>query len=175
MAQETTKATFRYKFSENFMGPLTEFARVHKFDDPKIFKEHWDDWIKSNNDLVKTESDRLVRQGYSGNVGTKMYKSARYYFKNKSSVKKEPKKRRQYIGLERSLLDGMDEHIESVGKQTKPAAAFNKFMDSDKYGLILKQEKARLRSYNMDAVDIHTKLKKTYKNRHFNKTKKASK
>ena len=29
--------------------------------------------------------------------------------------------------------------------------------------MILKQEKSRLRSYNMDAEDIHTKLKKTYK------------
>lgn len=172
MAKETIKATFRYKFSDNFMGPLTEFARVHKFDDPKIFKDHWDDWVKSNNDLIKGESDRLERLGYTGNVNTKMYKSARYYFKNKSSIKKVPKKRRQYIGLERSLLDSMDEHIEGGGKNTKPAEAFNKFMDSEKYRFILKQEKARLRSYNMDAEDINTKLKKTYKNRHFNKSKK---
>lgn len=172
MTQETTKATFRYKFSENFMGPLTEFARVHKFDDPKIFKENWQDWIKDNKELVNTESDRLLRLGYTGNVGTKMYKSARYYFKNKSTIKKAPKKRRQYIGLERSLLDSMDEHIETIGQNEKPAQAFNNFMDSEKYRMILKQEKSRLRSYNMDAEDIHTKLKKTYKNRHFNKTKK---
>ena len=173
MTQETTKATFRYKFSENFMGSLIEFSRVHKFDKPDIFKEHWEEWTKYNKEIINLESDRLLRLGYTGNVGTKMYKSARYYFKNKSSVKKEPKKRRQYIGLERSLLDSMDEHIEAIGKREKPAQAFNNFMDSEKYRMILKQEKSRLRSYNMDAEDIHTKLKKTYKNRHFNKTKKA--
>ena len=66
----------------------------------------------------------------------------------------------------------MDEHIETIGQNEKPAQAFNNFMDSEKYRMILKQEKSRLRSYNMDAEDIHTKLKKTYKNRHFNKTKK---
>ena len=67
-----------------------------------------------------------MRLGYTGNVGTKMYKSARYYFKNKSATI-EPKKN-QYIGLE-SLLDSMDEHIETIGQNEKPAQAFNNFMD----------------------------------------------
>ena len=40
-----------------------------------------------------------------------MYKSVRYYFKNKSTEKKEAKKRRQYIGLDREFLDAIDIQI----------------------------------------------------------------
>ena len=167
------KSTFRYKFSDEFMGPLVEFARIHKFDDPKVFKDNWETWSDQNKELILRETGSLKEKGYTGNAATKMYKSARYYFKNKSSEKKQPRKRRQYIGLERALLDNMDEHINTLGKSVKPAQAFNEFMDDTRNRALIKQEKARLRSYNMEDEDIIVKIKKTYKNRHFNIVKKT--
>ena len=89
-----------------------------------------------------------------------------------SLLLKRSKKETPIYWSRKKSSDSMDEHIETIGQNEKPAQAFNNFMDSEKYRMILKQEKSRLRSYNMDAEDIHTKLKKTYKNRHFNKTKK---
>ena len=50
--------------------------------------------------------------GYEGDVLDKMFKSARYYFRKKSTEKKEPKQRRQYISVNRELLDAIDIHIE---------------------------------------------------------------
>ena len=38
-----------------------------------------------NKEIIKTESDRLAKDGYEGDALVKMYKSARYYFKNKNS------------------------------------------------------------------------------------------
>ena len=39
-----------------------------------------------------------------------MFKTVRYYLKNKS-VKKPIKKRRKYVGLSKDLKDSMDKHI----------------------------------------------------------------
>ena len=54
----------------------------------------------------------------------------------------------------------------------KPAASYINFLDSEKYANIIRLEKLRLESYNFDKDSIATKLKKTYKNRYFNKKKK---
>ena len=67
-----------------------------------------------------------------------MYKSARYYFKNKSNEKKKAKKRRQYIGLEPEFRDAIDEHIENVSirQEFKPQDGFINFLDDTKYSEI---------------------------------------
>ena len=97
-----------------------------------------------------------------------MYKSARYYFKSKSIEKNEPKKRRQYIGLDREFLDTVDNHIEKIKEENmKPALALNDFLDAEEYRNIIRNEKLRLKSYNLDEDDITQKFKKTYKNRYF--------
>mgnify|MGYP001465795542 CR=1 FL=1 len=50
-----------------------------------------------------------IEKGYEGDVLVKMYKSARYYFKNKSAEKKDVKKRRQYVGLTPEFREAVDE------------------------------------------------------------------
>ena len=170
---DQTQSIYRFKFSKNFLQHLHEFSRIHKYDDSKIFKEHWEQWTKDNHEIIDRESGRLKTSGYEGNVLTKMYKSSRYYFKNKSTEKVEPKKRRQYIGLERSFLDAIDSHIDNhINNNWKPSVFLNDFLDNDEYKEIIKKEKLRLQSYNLTDEDIAKKFKKTYKNRHFNKIKK---
>ena len=61
--------------------------------------------------LIEREITYMRNMGYEGDVIEKMYKSARYYFKNKSNEKTKPKKRRQYIGIDVMLKDKMDEFI----------------------------------------------------------------
>ena len=165
---------FRFKFSQNFLPFLEEFARLHRYDDPKMFKERWKYWIEEHKDLINREKNSLEIEGYEGNVLIKMFKSARYYFKNKSTEKVAAKKRRKYIGLERDLLDAIDEHVVEVAlkEELKPARALINFLETDKYKPIIKRETIRLKSYKLDILDINKKIKKTYKNRHFNKSKK---
>ena len=96
-ATETTMSrTYRFKFDATFLGQLKEFSRIHKFDEPSAFKDNWKIWCDENKEIIKRETDRLKTNGYEGDALVKMYKSARYYFKNKSSEKTKPKKRVLY-------------------------------------------------------------------------------
>jgi len=176
MSEQTEKQlkTFRYKFTNNFLGNLTEFSRLHRFDDAAAFKDNWKIWCENNKDIIKSEIDILKGKGYEGDVLVKMYKSARYYFKNKSTEKKDAKKRRQYVGLNPEFREAVDVHIESTSlrQEMKPAEGYINFMDDTKYAVLIGLEKVRLESYNFTKEEITSKLKKTYKNRYFNMKKK---
>ena len=58
-----------------------------------------------------------------------MFKSARYYFRKKGTEKKAPMERRVYIGVQKDLLDAMDNHIKSAinSKDFKPSEGFDDF------------------------------------------------
>tara|TARA_Y100000813_G_C24162362_1_gene352619 strand:+ start:2929 stop:3453 length:525 start_codon:yes stop_codon:yes gene_type:complete len=163
-----SRTIYRYKFSEEFLDNLQNFCRIHRYDDSKKFKDDWDIWIEENKDIIDMEKMRLKELGYTGNCEKKMYKSARYYFKSKSTGKNEPKKRRPYIGLDREFLDTIDIHIQSISEDNmKPAEALLNFLDKTEYSDIIRNEKLRLKSYNLDDDEIRKKFKKTYKNRYF--------
>ena len=61
MSKQTEKQlkTFRYKFTNNFLGNLTEFSRIHRFDDAAGFKDNWKIWCDNNKDIIKSEIDIL--------------------------------------------------------------------------------------------------------------------
>ena len=74
---------FRYKFDETVVLLMNEFTQIHKYDETVQFREAWDKFIKDNRAVIDRENRRLVKLGYDGDVPNKMYKSVRYYFKNK--------------------------------------------------------------------------------------------
>ena len=159
---------YRFKFTNDFMTDLYTFSKIHQYDSRQDFKETWKIWTEENDIIINEEIERLTRLGYDGDIVDKMFKSARYYFRKKSSVIKEPKQRRQYINVERDMLVSMDLHI-----------SFNIYNVSyqPKSGFIsyCKDNEAILRNainniYNQGITDtqiIHEKIKKTYKNRYF--------
>jgi hypothetical protein len=173
---KTEGKTYRYKFSKAFLENLKEFTRIHKFDDPKIFKENFDEWKDENKEVIAREELYMKNMGYEGDVISKMYKSARYYFKNKSNEKVKPKKRRQYIGIDITLKDKMDEFIEkkinaAAEECPKPADAYTQFIEKESNKIILTSEKARLKGFGLDEDGVNKKFKKTFKNRYFLKFK----
>ena len=164
--------TFRYKFSKAFVDELKTFSSQHRYDEPKDFKIQWEFWLEKNKAIVDKESKSLKEMNYKGDVVDKMYKSARYYFKNKSTEKTKAKKRRQYVGINRDILDSIDNHIDSIIKENmKPAAAYQSFMDNIEYKHLIDNEVTRLKNQEMNREDIFNKFKKTYKNRYFIKKK----
>jgi len=166
---------FRYKFDEEFTKHLYQFSKIHQYDHRKDFKEAWNIWIESNDDLVNKEMRRLTELEYKGNILDKMFKSARYYFRKKSTEKKEPKKRRSYVGIQSDLLTAMDKHISSNKKNEnyKPSNGFDDFCKQ--YIELLKVEVTNLCKSGMkDSEEIKNKIKKTYKNRYFMLIKKLS-
>jgi hypothetical protein len=158
---------YRYKFTQNFMDELYKFSKIHQYDDRVSFKEAWEEWVEESEELIEGETLRLEDLGYEGDVLDKMFKSARYYFRKKSTTKIEPKERRKYIGVQKDLLDAMDTHIKTGinSDEYKPSDGFNHFCINNKD--ILKAEIERLLENKINSDDIMKKIKKTYKNRYF--------
>ena len=167
--------TYRFKFSKGFLEDLKEFTRIHKFDEAKVFKEKFDEWKEENSEIIAREIIYMQKMGYEGDVISKIYKSARYYFKNKSNEKTKPKKRRQYIGIDVTLKDKMDEFIQNKkdgnDECPKPSEAFTEFIENENNKVILTAEKNRLISFGMEENQVKNKFKKTFKNRYFLKFK----
>jgi hypothetical protein len=150
------------------MDELYKFSKVHQYDHRHDFKEAWKIWVEENNDLVDSEIRRLTNLGYDGDIIDKMFKSARYYFRKKSTEKKSAALRRDYISVNKDLINAMDEHIrtEIYNDDYKPSDAFDKFCKSN---IDLLKENIAIICKNglTDAEDIKRKIKKTYKNRYF--------
>ena len=159
---------FRYKFTDDFTGELFKFSKIHQYDHRKDFKEAWNIWTEDNDDIVSEEVRRLTNLHYDGDILDKLFKSARYYFRKKSTEKKEPLKRRDYIAIQRDLLDAMDDHIKSniSGDDYKPSDGFDEFCKAN-IDLLKEEVNILCRNGFTNSVEIKNKIKKTYKNRYF--------
>jgi len=159
---------FRYKFTTEFTEELFKFSKIHQYDHRKDFKEAWEKWTENNSEIIDDEVRRLKNLGYEGDILDKMFKSARYYFRKKSTEKKEPVKRRIYVGSQKELLEAMDDHIKvSIESGNfKPSDGFDEFCKENIE--ILKEQVTQLcRAGIKDPNEIKSKIKKTYKNRYF--------
>ena len=170
----TENPIYRFKFSDEFIIELNSFSKLYQYFDRPSYKEQWTRWVNNNNEIITQESDRLTTNGYKGNILDKMYKSGRYYFRNKKNANQqqgqdkqgqgEPKKRRPYISLDRELIELMDNHISTViGVQ--PSISYEDFCESNTDSM--NQEMARLILSGLNKDLIIAKFKKTYKNRYF--------
>jgi hypothetical protein len=160
---------YRYKFTQEVMDELHKFSKIHQYDDRNSFKDAWNVWLEENDELVQDEVERLTNLNYEGDILDKMFKSARYYFKKKGTSKTEPKNRRQYLSVQKDLLDAMDEHILKKKSEPdyKPSDGFSDFCNT--HLDLLKEEVVRLVVEHQinDVNVIKDKIKKTYKNRYF--------
>ena len=170
---------FRYKFNSDIINSLTYFAKLHEYDSRKDYKEAWKVWYESNNDILQREADRITELGYSGNIEDKMYKAARYYFRKKKTnetreeVKLDVVKKRTYLPLNREFLDAIDRHIlNNIDTENyTPASGFDNFCQTNTD--ILAEEIKYLKEIGeVDKDYISSKIKKTYKNRYFQYTRK---
>ena len=159
---------YRYKFTDNFTNELYKFSKIHQYDHRKDFKEAWEIWLEDSEELVSEEIRRLLNLGYDGNVLDKMYKSARYYFRKKSTEKKAPQTRRAYHSVQKDLLETMDDHIKTNINTAnyKPSEGFDKFCNEN-IDLLKEEVSILLKNGFTNSEEIKQKIKKTYKNRYF--------
>lgn len=167
---DINKSIYRYEFTDECTLELFRFSKVHQYDHRKDFKEAWEIWMENNEDIVTSEVIRLTKLGYNGDIIDKMFKSARYYFRKKSTVKKEPLERRNYVGIQKDMLDAMDFHIKTKMNDSnynyKPSDGFDDFCKNNLD--ILKKEISKLCNDGFtNSTEIKQKIKKTYKNRHY--------
>lgn len=171
--RNTANKIYRFKFTEEFMQQLHTFSKIHQYDDKNTFKESWNNFILENEDIIYMEVRRLNQLGYHGDIIDKMYKSARYYFRKKSSAKKQPKERRKYISFDTKILEAMDKHIvDNMEKnEYQPKNGFSEFCKENE--TIVREYMAKLYNDGLtESKSIEEKFKKTYKNRYFMITRK---
>ena len=152
---------FRFKFKDDFTNELYIFSKVHQYDHRKDFKEAWKIWLEDNENLVESEIRRLTNLGYDGDINDKMFKSTRYYFRKKSTEKKEPIKRRVYQGVQKELLEAMDTHIKENlnNKSFKPSDGFEQFC-KEQLELIKDEVNQLCKNGYTDSNEIKSKIKK---------------
>ena len=175
--QQLVTSVLIFNFTDEVIDIISQFAKIHKFDDRHTYKENWDKWFESNNSILLKEIQRLMESGYDGDIKDKMYKAGRYYFRKKNnnvqndSIKKEiaNKKKRNYIAMDKVIIDEMDKHIvASIGRQEEytPANGYTDFCKLHDNLLIIEKQRIKL-EYNIGDENILDKFKKTYKNRYF--------
>ena len=185
--------TNRYTYNPEVVINLSNFAKIHEYDDRKVFKEAWQKWIEDP-EIKKVIMDEVVRlqmNGLEGDVLDKMYKSARYYYRKKTNnISKQTEPRKEYEGLPRTILKSIDDHIYAeinnnivlcdklTGTFRSNISAANSFINYCKlHSEVIKElllptkdvENVTYRANNLrDEIKVVTdRLKKTYKNRFY--------
>ena len=182
------KPVFRFNLSDEMVDALLQFSKMHQFDDRNSYTDAWNEWKNTPHisKMLADEIERLQNLDYRGSaesIENKIFKSGRYYFRNKSFVKAPPKTRGKYISVSKELICAMDEHIarginnngdngdngDNDGQTPSPPAdLFNEFCK--RCVDILKIEINRLidlEQFSEDPALIIAKIKKTFKNRVF--------
>lgn len=182
LQKQNTIPIYRYQFSKEFMDSLFTFSKIHQYDDRHSYKENWNKWKneEENATIIDAEIKRLTQLGYEGNIEEKMFNSGRYYFRKKPVTETEPKKRREYISMEKHMLQMMDIHISRMYQRNPdeftPAKAFEEFCITNKdiiqeqVNLLLKKrhQDSEIKTHAREIVEnIIYKIKKTFKNRYF--------
>lgn len=174
--------TYRFVFSSEFTEQLSIFAKVHQYDDRKDFKEAWTKWSKDEDiePLINDEIKQLKNNGFKGDPLDKMFKSARYYYRNKNDKNdknnNKEKQRKPYETISKDIQEKMDKHInhkimtnanDGISR-ISPSESFDDYLNQYKTDIIneLKNEKSTITK--QDCQDIIKKYKKSYKNRFYN-------
>ena len=182
--QKKQKPIFRFNLSDEMVDALLDFSKMHQFDHRHAYADAWNEWKSAPHisKMLADEIERLQNLDYRGSaecIEKKIFKSGRYYFRNKSFIKVPPKTRGKYISVSKELICAMDEHIarginnndnDNNDDQTPPPPA-DLFSEFCKRRVdILKMEIDRLidlEQFSEDPALIIAKIKKTYKNRAF--------
>jgi hypothetical protein len=181
LASNPPNKIFRYKLSDEIMETISQFAKIHQFDDRHKYKEAWTQWLSAEQDNVEREVARLQQLNYKGDILDKMFKAGRYYFREKVAITQQtpqsqlhepptpPKEKntREYIVMDPAIIQAMDLHLRGIinNKNFKPAVAYNQFCDEQV--ALVRQEIRRLMTQNISGEKMSEKFKKTYKNRYF--------
>jgi hypothetical protein len=158
---------YRYKFTDEFATELYKFSKIHQYDHRKDFKEAWSLWLEEHDELVCSEVRRLTETGYEGDILDKMFKSGRYYFRKKSTEKREPTERRVYISVSKQFLEIIDNHLtNNINKPDfKPSSSFDAFC-KEHISELGEEVKLLCKNGMTNSQEIKDKIKKTYKNRY---------
>jgi len=177
--------TNRYKFAKEVTYMLSDFAKLHQYDGSKDYKEAWTNWIKDEEvgNKLEDEKSRLIKMGMTDDVMSRLYKSSRYYYRNKSNnLNVEPKERKKYVGFPADILRTMDSQIireingsidvienDKIVSRFTPANSFELYLKENPESVndLLSESSGSAEERRIETTAAVNRLKKTYKNRFY--------
>lgn len=141
-SRTATSKIFRHNLSDTILKEITDFSKIHQNDDRHAYKDAWNIWKNTHEQLIIDESRRLSNVGFTGDVDIKMFKAGRYYFSKKSVVSKtktnktrketidtqvdsdnthttdntnttDNTQKRSYVNMDADIIQLMDSHLKS--------------------------------------------------------------
>ena len=165
-----SQTTYRFKFNRDLLNSIKEFSKIHSEDNCDDFLEAFQDWKIANKQIIKKEEERIIHLGFKGNIEEKIYRSARYYFKNKKKNMcklKQKSIKTNYIQRNNKFFTMMVEYI----KQTpiKASLLFKQFINEtdEVISSEIKKEFCRLRSFELTQEECLQKIKKGFNNAYY--------
>lgn len=164
----TAKQVYRFQFSDECTQLLNRFAQLHQFDHRHDFKSAWEICLKENKELIDREIEFHQQNNYSKDVLKKMYESARFYHRKKSTMIKPKLAKKEYKTLQINTLHEMDSHLK-IHSHQKPSICFEHYYSEIQNGQfpITKLDIAHFMKQGLSEKEMKEKLKKTYKNRYY--------
>lgn len=181
----------RFNFTHEFVEEIREFTRAHCDLPRAVFQKEWKVWIQEKASDIDRQRDRLSKMGCEKTMDeilTKMYKSARFYHKNKveqsdsdvSAGSSESEDTKEKIkGFSKGFLRLMDDHIRdqimesmddvSMMSTITPNEAYRSFCEDcvDEITQELVDLRHKHDSMVLDKSFVAAKLEKSYKNRFY--------
>jgi len=174
-----SQTTYRFKFNKDFLNTIREFSKIHSQDCGEDFLEAFQVWKRFNYEAIHKEEKRIVDLGFKGDIEEKIYKSARYYFKNKKSkpiTETHTYLKTNYIPRNKAFFSLLETYIKN-NSSVKPSILYKRFInetDSEISSGIL-NELTRLKNYQLDQNDSNKKIKKAFNNAYYKVKKKLTK
>jgi hypothetical protein len=173
----STKSVYRFNFRPEFSNIIYKFSQIHQYDSCKDFKDAFTKLEEKHSEEFASESVYLESLGYLGDFKTKVFKSARYYFRKKSGgdlmicddeplgiagCKKKSTPRKKYTSIDYDLSTKITEYLEE-NHNLKPSDGFDAFCE-----LYREEVNEEIGRWDEEENGL-LKIKKTFKNKHFNK------
>ena len=182
----STQSVFRFKFTSDFSTELSRFSKNHQYDDRKIFKEEFNKWVVDNKNLVEDEIEYLQRNGYNGDIQSKIFISSRFYYRKKEgkitnncekeseSNEKPKQQKKEYVLLNKELIHKIDNYIIGLNTEEgkvilKPEEGFESFCRdcSELLKNLIRFYLENDNTQNQKPEDMKKKIKKLFKNRYY--------
>lgn len=186
---------YRFKFSPSVTELMTDFSKLHLFDEKDALIETFEAFWRDNLDVLEEEETRLKSIGFTDDFKRNVYRSIKYYHIKKlkhgnhaapSSKEDEPSKTIINRTFTKSIIQLIDDKIKTAMQEQesefKPSKYFKSLVEDDdmKNALMLyyrevsttsdtnsKSEDTAESRHDNDSKEQFNKLKKLYQNRYY--------
>lgn len=163
------QTTYRFKFNKELLDSIKEFSKLHSNDNCDDFLDAFHLWKRVNNEIISREEKRILDLGFNGNIEEKIYKSARYYFKNKkdTTYKLNKQLKTNYIPRNPVFFKMIEMYINK--NPIKASLLYKEFINETDTNILseINAEIVRLKTFELNQTECLQKIKKMFNNAYY--------